>query len=210
MKINKFLIALCVTLCGYATVVQAASYDVKEDVKQPALVADLASVSADKVMDGIADITLTLENKATNTKQRIMLQCDTTQQTITSFYYLDDTTGAKAKGATGFLVNVYDGPDAGYKHGGDVKVFDSTKSKDNLRNSFNRLKKLNGVGFISFEYFESNPQMGQLPIAHSMLLSSGYLDKILAAMDKYPDVQGCSINGGFVSVYPLKNLTDSI
>lgn len=210
MKINKFLIALCISLCGYGTVAQAASYDIKEDVKQPALVADLASVSADKVMDGITDVTLTLKNKATNTIQRVILQCDTTQQTITTFYYLDDTTGIKAKGATGFLVNVYGDPSTGYKHGGDVKVFDSTKDKDNLRNGFNRLKNLNGAGFISFEFFETVNGIGETPIAHSMLLSSGYLNKILSAMDKYPDAQGCDINGGAVSVYPLKNLTDSI
>jgi hypothetical protein len=210
MKINKFLIALCVSLCGYATVVQAASYDVKEDVKQTALVADRASVSADKVMDGIADVTLTLKNTETNTVQRVVLQCDTTQATITAFYYMNDVLGGKAQGATGFLVNVYDGPDGGYKHGGDVKVFDSTKDKDNLRKSFERLKKLNGAGFISFEFFETTGGINQNPIAHSMLLPSGYLSKILNAMDEYPDAKGCQINGGATSVYPLKNLTDTI
>lgn len=188
----------------------AASYDIKEDVKQPALVADLASVSADKVMSGIADITLTLKNSETNTTQRIVLQCDTTQQTITSFYYLNDVLGGKAKGATGFQVNVYDGPDSGYKHNGDVKLFDSSKDKDNLRKSFDRMKKLNGVGFMSFEFFETTNDIDHNPVAHSMLLSSSYLNKILAAMDEFPDVDGCSINGGAVSVYPLKNLTDSI
>lgn len=209
MKIHNLFYIICLQLffSGFA---MSASYDVKEDIKQPAMIADLASVSTDKVMDGIADITLTLKNKATKTTQRVTLQCDTTQQTITAFYYLNDTLGGKAKGATGFLVNVYDGPDGGYKHGGDVKVFDSTKDKDNLRTSFNRLKKLNGVGFISFEFFETVNGVGQSPIAHTMLLSSGYLNNILGAMDKYPDVKGCAINGGAVSIYPLKNLTNSI
>jgi hypothetical protein len=188
----------------------AASYDIKDDVKQTALVADKASVTADKVMDGIADITLTLQNTEKNVTQRVVLQCDTTQQTITSFYYLNDVLGGKAKGATGFLVTVYDGPDGGYKHNGDVKVFDSTKTKDNLRKSFDRLKKLNGVGFISFEYVETTGGIDQNPVAYSMLLPSGYLSKILEAMDKFPDVDGCRIDGGAVSVYPLKNLTDSI
>lgn len=209
MKIRNLFYFICFSLMcsGFA---MAASYDVKEDVKQPALVADLASVSADKVMSGIADITLTLKNSETNTTQRIVLQCDTTQQTITSFYYLNDVLGGKAKGATGFQVNVYDGPDAGYKHNGDVKLFDSSKDKDNLRKSFDRMKKLNGVGFMSFEFFETTNGIDHNPVAHSMLLSSSYLKKILAAMDEFPDVDGCSINGGAVSVYPLKNLTDSI
>lgn len=213
MKISKTVLAMiclgCIFLFGAMTV-SAASYDIKSDVTHPATVADVVTVSADKVMNGISDITVTLENTQSNTKQRIMLQCDVTQQTITAFYYLNDVLGGKAKGANGFQVNVYGDPAIGFKHNGEVKVFDSTKDKDNLRTSFDRLKKLNGVGFISFEFFETNGDIDHSTIAHSMLFSSGYLQEILKAMDAYPDVDGCSINAGAVSVYALKNLTDTI
>ncbi len=205
-----FRIALALMLAGFATTAIAASYDIKPDVAQPVLVADRAEVSADKVMDGIADITLTLHDSKANVTQRVILQCDVTQQTITSFYYMDDVTGGKAKGATGFQINVYDGPDSGYKAGGDYLAFDSVKDKDNLRKSFDHMKKLNGVGFLSFAYYETNGGIKANPVAHSMLLSSSYLPTIVAAMDKFPDAEGCRINGGAVSVYPLKNLTDSI
>lgn len=208
MKIRDLFYLICFSLMcsGFAN---AASYDIKENVAQTALVADYASVTADKVMDGVADVTLTLQNKATNTTQRVMLQCDTTQQTITSFYFMKDVLGGKAKGATGFLINAYNNAAEGYKHHGDVSVFDSTKDNYNLRKSFDLLSKLDGAGFISFEFFETNGGVEQNTIAHSMLLPSSYLPKILEAMDKYPDADGCRINGGAVSVYPLKNLTDS-
>lgn len=208
MKIRDLFYIICFSLMcsGFS---MAASYDIKEDVPHSALVADYASVTSDKVMDGVADITLTLQNKASNTTQRVMLQCDTTQQTITSFYYMKDVLGGKAKGANGFQINAYNNADEGYKHNGDVSVFDSTKDNYNLRKSFDLLSKLDGAGFISFEFFETNGGIDHSTIAHSMLLPSSYLPKILEAMDKYPDADGCRINGGAVSVYPLKNLTDS-
>lgn len=213
MKISKMLLAVICLGCTFlfgAMNASGASYDIKSDTVQPATVANAVIVSADKVMNGIADITVTLENTTTNTKQRIMLQCDVTQQTITAFYYLNDVLGNKAKGANGFQINVYGDPAIGFKHNGEVKVFDSTSDKDNLRNSFNRLKKLQGAGFISFEFYETNGNIDHSTIAHSMLFSSGYLEKILEAMDKYPDVNGCDISSGAVSVYSLKNLTDTI
>jgi len=208
--IMPFRVAVMIMMIGFANIAIAASHNVKPDPFYPALVADRAEVTADKVMDGIADVTLTLHDSKANVTQRVVLQCDVTQQTITTYYYLDDLTGGKAQGATGFQVNVYDGPDDGYKANGDVKIFDSIKDKDNLRKSFDRMKKLNGVGFFSFEFYETRGGIKANPVAHSMLLSSSFLPAIFAAMDKYPDAEGCRINGGAVSVYPLKNLTDSI
>lgn len=210
MKIRNLFYVICLTLfwSGFS---MGAAYDIKPDAvaTTPALVADRASVTSEKVMDGITDVVLTLAHSPTKTVQRVILQCDATQQTVTSFYYLKDTLGGKAKGATGFQVNVYNGPDQGYLHNGDVMVYDSQNAKDNLRNSFNRLKQLNGVGYISFEFFETHDDIDHTPIAHTMLLPSSYLPKILAAMDKYPESQGCNIPGGFVSVYELKSLKDA-
>lgn len=208
---NKFKIAVCVALIGFASIAHGASYDVKEETVTPVvLVADLATISSDKVMDGVTDVTLTLKDSKADITQRVVIQCDINQETITAFYYLNDTLGSKAKGANGFLITVYGNPGIGYKPGGEVTVFDSNKEKDNLRTGINRLSKLNGNGFISFEFYESKGNINKNPVAYTMLLSSGYLSKIQAAMDQHPDVKGCSLNGGFTSVYPLKNLTDSI
>lgn len=189
---------------------QAASYDVKETVINKALVADRASVEANKVMDGITDIAITLGVSETKTVQRVILQCDATSQSLNVFYFLNDALGNKATGATNFMVNVYDGPELGYLHGGNISVFDGAVSKDNLRKAFERLKQLGGVGYISFEFYEKLEDNKKSPIAHTMLLPSSYVDKIISAMDKVPGSEGCNIDGGFTTVYPLKNLSDSI
>lgn len=214
MNIRKVVTSVICFACAFLmagmTLANAASYDIKRDVKEPAYVADMATITADKVMGGVVDITLTMRDSGAKVTQRVMLQCDTTQQTVTAFYYMDNIMGYKAGGANGFQVNVYGTPADGYYHNGDVKVYDSSNVKDNLRKSFNRMKKLDGTGFISFEFTETKGDIDHNTVAHSMMLPATYLNKIFAAMDKYPDADGCSIDGGFVSVYPLKNLTDEI
>jgi hypothetical protein len=209
LKIMLASLAICLLAC-ISTFALAASYDIKETVVSKALVADRASVTAEKVSAGVTDIVITLAVAETKTVQRVILQCDATTQSLNVYYYLHDELGGKAKGATNFMLNVYDGPDSGYLHGGNISVFDGAAHKDNLRSSLERMKKLGGIGFISFEFYEQISGIGATPIAHSMLLPSSYVDKILAAIDSVPDSEGCNINGGFTTTYPLNNLSDSI
>lgn len=191
----------------YTTGSFAASYDVKEDVAVPAVRADRVGVQADKVMNGITDITLTQSHAGD--VQKFILQCDATTQTINVFYYLNDTLGGKAKGATNFRLTVYGNGDEGYKKGGDATVFDGQVTSDNLRKGLEKLKVLNGAGFISFEIVEAHDGIDN-PIAYSFLIPSSYGDRILQAVDGVQGSEGCNIPGGFVSMYSLKSLKDSI
>lgn len=196
------------TLIGNSA--KAASYDIKPDTVHEALTADRASVKAEKVMDGITDVVITLAVSETTTVQRVILQCDATTQSLNVFYYMDDVLGGKAKGATNFMINVYDNASQGYLPGGNVSVFDGANHKQNLRSALETLNKLNGIGYISFEFYESNGGIDHNPVAHSMLLPSSYNKKILEAIDSVPGSEGCKIDGGFTTVSPLKNLSDSI
>lgn len=175
----------------------------------PAPQADHAGVQADKVMNGITDITIDMVNSKTNTKERVMLQCDATTQSLNIFYYMNDVLGGKAKSAKHFRIAVYGNGQDGYHPGGDGVIFDGSNEKDNLRAGLEKAKVLDGKGFLSFEFYKVKDGKEQ-PVANSMLIPSYFAKQILEAADGIVGSEGCNINGGFTSVYPLKNLTDQI
>lgn len=190
-----------------STKADAASYDVKEVPAQVVTKAAKVSISTDKVMNGITDITINAF--AGKTTERYILQCDATTQTLNVFYFLKDTTGGKAKGATGFAITVYDNDDQVYTQGGKVEVFDGQNTKVNLRKALDRLLQLKGVGYIVFEFYENVDGIGRSPVAYSLQISSKEVPHILQAIDAVQGSEGCNIDGGFTSVHSLKNLTDS-
>lgn len=201
-------LALLVITLLYTTNSFAASYDVKEDVGVVATErADRVGIQADKVMNGITDITIT-QSKDGNV-QKFILQCDATTKTINLFYFLNDTLGNKAKGATNFRITVYGNGNDGYNKGGDATVFDGQVTTDNLRSGIKKLEALNGAGFINFEIVEAHDGLDN-PIAYSYLIPSSYGARILQAVDGVQGSEGCDIDGGFVGMYSLKSLRDSI
>ncbi|AEV89740.1 hypothetical protein OBP_303 [Pseudomonas phage OBP] len=200
--------ALLVIAFLYTTEGKAASYDVKENVAVVAAErADRVGIQADKVMNGITDVTIT-QSKDGNV-QKFILQCDATTKSINMFYYLNDTLGTKAKSATNFRVTVYGNGDEGFIKGGDVTVFDGQLTTDNLRKGLEKLNALGGAGFINFEIVEAHDGIDN-PIAYSYLIPSSYGQRILQAVDGVQGSEGCDIDGGFVSMYSLKSLKDSI
>lgn len=200
-------LALLVVALLYTTGAIAASYDVKADTKTPAVVAERVGISADKVMNGITDITIS--QSAKGEIQKLILQCDATTQSINLFYYMNDTLGTKAKGATNFRITVYGNGKDGYHKGGDATVFDGQATTDNLRKGLEKLRALEGGGYISFELVEAHDGLDN-PIAYTFLLPSSYGDVILQRVDSVQGSEGCDIDGGFVSTYSLKSLKDSI
>lgn len=212
MKLTKVILAVCVLFSTLFinTVSYAASYDIKETSPVKATWADTVAIRADKVMNGITDVSITMTSNKEDISQRIVLQCDSTTQTINVFYYLNDVLGGKAANATGFSINAYGSGDEGYKHGGDAVVFDGLNTKQNLRERLQTLKALDGKGFISFELYENKNGIDKNPVAHSFLIGSFYGEQILNAVESIQGSEGCNINGGFTAVYTLKNLNDQI
>lgn len=187
---------------------KAASYDIKEDVVQTGTIAAKVEVKAEKVMDGVTDIVInTYKGKE---KQRILLQCDSTTQSITAFYYMKDVLGGKASGANGFAITVYDNDKQELRKGGEAEVFDGANTKQNLRKGLERLSVLKGTGYIVFQFHESINSIDREPTAFSMMIPSSYYKNIIDAVDSVEGSGGCNIDGGFTSTYSLKNLTDSI
>lgn len=171
--------------------------------------ADHAGVRADKVMNGITDITVDMVNSETNTQQRVMLQCDATTASLNVFYYMNNVLGEKAKGASNFRITVYGNGEDGFHPGGDAVLFDSAKAKNNLRDGLLLANKLQGKGYIGFEFYTVEKGK-EAAIAQSLLLPSTYAADILKAANTIQGSGGCDIDGGFTTVYPLKNLTDQI
>lgn len=200
------IIALVAALMA-ATSSKAASYDIKEVAAQQVVKAAKVTVSTDKVMNGITDITINAYNGKTS--ERFILQCDATTQSLNVFYYLKDTIGTKAKGATGFAITVYDNEDTVYTQGGKVEVFDGQDTKANLRKSLDRLLQLKGVGYVVFEFYEHVDGIGRSPVAYSLQIPSTEIPRIIQAIDSVQGSEGCNIDGGFTSVYSLKNLTST-
>lgn len=192
----------------YTTTSRAAAYDIKEDTFIPTLVAAKTVIKAEKVMNGITDLSFNMYNG--KEQQKVILQCDSTTETVNVFYYLKDTVGGKATGATGFAITVYGNGDKGYAQNGHAVVFDGLDPADNLRHGLDRLRDLNGLGFIVFEFYQIVDGQGRSPIAFSMMIPSTQIDTILKAIDSIEGSGGCNIPGGFTSVYSLKSLKDSI
>lgn len=204
--VYAFAITLLAAVLLHTTSSRAASYDVKEDVVVPTLVSAKTTVKAEKVMNGITDIIFNMQNGAE--KQKIILQCDSTTDSINVFYYMKDTLGSKATGATGMVITVYGTTDGGYVHNGQAVVFDGLDPADNLRSGLTQLRKLNGLGYVVFEFYEMVDGIGRSPIAYSMMIPSTQAETILKAIDSVEGSGGCSISGGFTSTYSLKSLKD--
>lgn len=208
MKISNFVFGalLAVVITG---ALHIKGPQANEGESAPALQADHVGIRADKVMNGVTDITLDLVNDQTHTQERILLQCDATSQSLNVFYYLNDILGGKAKSATRFRINVYGNGRDGLFPKGDSTIFDGSDINSNLRKNLNAVKVLEGRGFISFEFFTVKEGQ-EMTIAHSMLIPSYFAEQMLKSADTITYSEGCDINGGFTTVHPLKNLSDQI
>lgn len=213
MNKSKSFAALTLTLifavmmyCGSS---KAASYDIKEDTATPSLIAKATNVHAEKVMDGVVDGIF--EMRSGKVQQKFIMQCDKNQETVTMYYYMNDTTGYKAKGATGFKITAYNSPDEDYTPGGAAFVYDSADSTTNLQEGITRLNALvkAKVGAVVFEFYEDVQGIGQSPVAYSMMISPS---AAVTALNKMNVIQNgvCDIDGGFSTVTPLARLKDSL
>ncbi|QYN80087.1 putative exopolygalacturonase [Kosakonia phage Kc263] len=207
MKPINFLYAALVTIVIVVILQFTNKAEATTTMQAPR--ADHAGVQADKVMNGITDITVNMLNSKTNTHERVLLQCDSTTQSLNVFYYMNDVLGGKAKGATQFRIAVYGNGEDGYHAGGDGTIFDGGNMNDNLRDKLQAMQILDGKGFLSFEFYTVKDGK-EIPVASSMLVPSYLAKQILQAVDNIAGSEGCNIDGGFTTVYPLKNLTDQI
>lgn len=208
MKLSNFFFGTLIAIV-IVGVLHISRSDAEAPIGTEALRADRVGVRADKVMNGITDITIDMVNNETNLRERILLQCDATSQSLNVFYYLNDIMGGQAKSATRFRINVYGNGHDGFIPRGDTTVFDGGNINNNLRQNLNAIKVLEGKGFISFEFFKV-ADGEEMTIAHSMLIPSYFAEQILKSADTITYSEGCDINGGFTTVRPLKNLTDQI
>lgn len=180
----------------------AASYDIKE-VEEPSFVlAERVSISAAKVMNDVTDIELS--STAGGNTQRFIFQCDKTTESLNVFYHIKDSTGYKARGATGVSVSVYKGNETHYKHNGLGSIYYSEATGYNFQAALQSAADASGMGVIVFEFYEVLTDGTRSTIAYSQGIKTDQFAVILAGLNRVQGPGACDIDSGFANLSVLK------
>lgn len=210
MKYQRSIFILAITILVlaflYTTSSKAASYDIKEDViDSPAFViAERTSVSAEKVMNGVTDLDVTMS--AGKDTQRVIIQCDANTQSLNVFYYMKDVLGGKAKGATGMAITLYYADTTEYVPLGLGAMFQSEKQGKNLRNALTKISGMDDNGVAVLEFYEVMADGSHSTVAYSQALKAKYFASMVTSIDAIEGSEGCNIDSGFASISPLVRL----
>lgn len=171
--------------------------------------AEEVTVSAEKVMDGISDIIVT--TKAGSRTDKFILQCDSSTETGTVFYYVQTPEGVKAVNATGMSIQFYrnDAPKPQtQKEVGRRFTYITTQDHNSLRDGLNALPEIQGDGFWVLHFFRTVTGSEKTPIAWSMGIEPKVAQEMLDKLDTIKDGSDCSYHSEFNSLFALKNLND--
>lgn len=180
----------------------AASYDIKEIPEPSFVIAERVSVGTDKVMNDITDVTIST-NAGGNT-QRFIFQCDKTTESLNIFYNIKDTTGYKARGATGMAITVYRGNETNYKQNGIGSIFQTEEQGRNFLTALQSAAEAAGKGIIVFEFYELLTDGTRSTIAYSQGIKTEEFVRIVNAIDKVQGKEVCNIDSGFAHLATLK------
>lgn len=181
---------------------QAASYDIKEDIKNPPFViAERLAIGSDKVSDDIVELRFTTMSRGV--KENFIMQCDRGANSMTIWYKLKDTLGSKAQDANGMGVSIYYGDEKEFKPGGAGTIYRTHVQGSNFADTLGRIAPLQS-GFVVFEFYNVMESDEPSTIAYSMAIDARYFAQVLTALDKVGGVDSCDVDSGFAQLVALK------
>lgn len=206
-----FAVVFLIMALAYSTSSKAQeSYGVTGNPSVYFVQPEKVTVEAEKVMNGITDIVIT-----TQYNQRVdkfILQCDTSTESSSIFYYTQDKWGNKANHATGMSIQFY-------KHGTKVPedqnqvgrryTYITTQDHNSLRDGLQALPEIQGMGFWVMHFFKTEGRERK-SIAWSMMIEPKVATEILEKLDSIKDGSKCDYHSEFNSLYQLRTLNDEV
>ncbi|MGJ3438226.1 hypothetical protein BSQ98_19135 [Serratia liquefaciens] len=185
----------------------AAAYDPKS-VDYQNVMADSVQVEHERIMEGVDEFIIT--GRRGKVTEKFRLTCNADEARLNILYYLKDTYGDKAEGATGMTLQYYP---AG-AHQMNISIDHPDTLMDSLLTAnwsqVIAAMQTHRTGSYVFHFYHNDSSFDHVPLAYSFQYPAQFLAPALKKALSYAKATSCNISSGSSQISSLKRLADHL
>ncbi|HEJ6984374.1 TPA: hypothetical protein SMF26_004471 [Serratia marcescens] len=185
----------------------AAAYDPKP-IDYQNVMADSVQVEHERIMAGVDEFLIT--GRRGKVTEKFRLTCNADEARLNILYYLKDTYGDKAEGATGMTLQYYP---AGAHHM-NISIDHPDTLMDSLLTAnwaqVIAAMQTHRTGSYVFHFYHNDSNFDHVPLAYSFQYPTQLLAPALGKALVNAKTTSCDITSGHSRLSPLKRLADHL